>query len=179
MILHDTAYAKINLALHVRRRRADGYHDLETLFAFLDVGDNIEAGRADAFEIVEAGDFAAGMGPVDDNLVTRAARVANGGSLPSLRFWIDKRLPVAAGLGGGSADAGAVLRMLGKHGAEGEALAAGFDAAAHGLTADPITAPELPAGLLPDAAGYVRTTPAMLAAAGGLDGFFVARWRRA
>ena len=93
--MHDIAFAKINLALHVRRRRADGYHELETLFAFVDNGDRIA------------------IDPAADNLVTRAARLAHGGALPALRIAVDKRLPVAAGLGGGSADAGAVLRMLG------------------------------------------------------------------
>jgi len=62
--------------------------------------------------------------------------------------------------------------------AEGEDLVAGFDAGAHGLVAEPVTADELPAGLRSDAAGWLRTTPAMLADAGGLDGFFVARWKK-
>ncbi|HWU04284.1 MAG TPA: 4-(cytidine 5'-diphospho)-2-C-methyl-D-erythritol kinase [Novosphingobium sp.] len=108
-----TAYAKINLALHVRARREDGYHELETIFAFVDVGDAITIEPADAYELVETGEFAAAMGPVEDNLVTRAARAACGGVLPPLRIHVDKRLPVAAGLGGGSADAGAVLSALG------------------------------------------------------------------
>ena len=127
-VVCDTAYAKINLALHIRARRADGYHELETLFAFLDVGDSITARASDAFVLDEVGEFAAAMGPVEDNLVTRAALAANGGTLPDVHFRVDKRLPVAAGLGGGSADAGAVLRLLGKRGAEGERLAAGLGA---------------------------------------------------
>lgn len=115
MILHpaETAYAKINLALHVRRRREDGYHELETVFAFLDVGDAITARAAEAFELTDSGEFAGAMGPVVDNLVTRAAALANGGAAPAVALHVEKRLPVAAGLGGGSADAGAVLRMLG------------------------------------------------------------------
>ncbi|NBC35567.1 4-(cytidine 5'-diphospho)-2-C-methyl-D-erythritol kinase [Novosphingobium sp. FSY-8] len=130
-LVSGTAYAKINLALHLRRRRDDGYHELETLFAFVDAGDAITIAPADAFELIETGEFAAAMGPVADNLVTRAAVAACGtadGALPPLRIHVDKRLPVAAGLGGGSADAGAVLRLLGvgadRAQAIGEALGA-------------------------------------------------------
>jgi 4-diphosphocytidyl-2-C-methyl-D-erythritol kinase len=109
----ETGYAKINLALHVRRRRDDGYHELETLFAFLDDGDRIEMRQAPAFHLQAHAPFGKAMGPVEDNLITRAARLAHDGVLPPLRFKIAKTLPVAAGLGGGSADAAAALRLMG------------------------------------------------------------------
>lgn len=110
----ETAYAKINLALHVRRRRADGYHDIETIFAFADAGDLIRTTPGDA-RLSLNGPFAgalAGDNP-DDNLVMRAARrfaAMIGESAPAVM--LDKRLPVAAGIGGGSADAAAMLRLL-------------------------------------------------------------------
>jgi 4-diphosphocytidyl-2-C-methyl-D-erythritol kinase len=111
--LSETAYAKINLALHVRQRREDGYHELETLFAFLDCGDQLTAAPATQFMLNQSGRFGANIGVVDDNLITQAARLANDGALPKIRFDLDKQLPVAAGLGGGSADAAAALRLLG------------------------------------------------------------------
>ena len=109
----EIAYAKINLALHVRRRRDDGYHDLETLFAFLDDGDRLSMQSAARFDLVEHGPFGGSTGPTEDNLITRAARLVHMGDLPPVRIDLDKQLPVAAGLGGGSADAAAILRLLG------------------------------------------------------------------
>ena len=105
----ETAYAKINLALHVRRRRDDGYHELETLFAFVDAGDGLSAERSARDEVLSTGEFAAGLDPFG-NIVAKAL-----GALPRPQGWrvrLDKRLPVAAGLGGGSADAGAVFRLV-------------------------------------------------------------------
>ena len=116
-MIHETAYAKINLALHVRRRRADGYHALETLFAFVDAGDGLTITPADADRLSITGEFAAGLDGENldgDNLITRALAL-----LPRDARWhvaLDKRLPVAAGLGGGSADAGAVFRAVARHG---------------------------------------------------------------
>lgn len=110
---HDIAYAKINLALHVRRRRDDGYHDLETLFAFLDDGDQLSVEPAREYVLEESGVFAGSAGLPEANLVTRAARLVGQGELPPLRIHLAKYLPVAAGLGGGSADAAATLRLLG------------------------------------------------------------------
>lgn len=114
MILHETAYAKINLALHVRARRPDGYHDIETLFAFCEDGDLLQAEPADRLTLTVQGPFAADLGAGEDNLVLRAARaladtyaIAAGATLH-----LDKRLPVASGIGGGSADAAAALRLL-------------------------------------------------------------------
>jgi len=113
----ETAPAKINLALHVRRRRGDGYHDIETLFAFARHGDTVSVtpSNADRFTIV--GPFAAGLtvdSPWADNLVTRAADafVVAFGVGGRHAITLDKRLPIASGIGGGSADAAATLRAL-------------------------------------------------------------------
>jgi 4-diphosphocytidyl-2-C-methyl-D-erythritol kinase len=106
----ETAYAKINLALHVRGRRADGYHELETLFAFVDDGDRLSVAPAAQDELRTIGEFAAGLDDPFGNIVAKALI-----ALPRTSGWavtLDKRLPVAAGLGGGSADAGAVFRMV-------------------------------------------------------------------
>ena len=108
----EIAYAKINLALHVRARRADGYHAIETLFAFAEAGDELTLTGEDDVALRATGPFAAAIG-AGDNLVTRAAaafRAQHGGSAHG--FVLDKRLPVAAGIGGGSADAAAALRLL-------------------------------------------------------------------
>jgi 4-diphosphocytidyl-2-C-methyl-D-erythritol kinase len=110
MTLSEIAYAKINLALHVRRRREDGYHELETLFAFVDDGDRLSAQSSPEDRLTTHGEFA---GKIDDpfgNIVAKALA-----ALPHGKGWaveLEKRLPVAAGLGGGSADAGAVFRMV-------------------------------------------------------------------
>ncbi len=110
----ETAYAKINLALHVRRRRADGYHELETLFAFVDDGDQLTVEVADTDTLTITGEFADGLSTGPDNLVQRALDLArhSGASFPPLAINLEKNLPVAAGLGGGSADAGALLRLI-------------------------------------------------------------------
>lgn len=110
----EAAPAKINLALHVRRRRADGYHELETLFAFARDGDviTVEVDEVDKFAIF--GPFAAELAGAGDNLVTRAAArfVERFGVAQAHRIVLDKRLPIASGIGGGSADAAATLRAL-------------------------------------------------------------------
>lgn len=106
----ETAFAKINLALHVRARRADGYHALETLFAFVDAGDNLTAQPASRDTLRTVGEFAQAAGDPFGNLVARALA-----ALPraeGLSVTLEKNLPVAAGLGGGSADAGAVFRLI-------------------------------------------------------------------
>ena len=106
----ETAYAKINLALHVRRRRGDGYHEIETLFAFVDAGDALVAEVAPRDELHTVGGFAPQLTDPLGNIVARALS-----ALPradGLRITLEKRLPVAAGLGGGSADAGAVFRLV-------------------------------------------------------------------
>jgi 4-diphosphocytidyl-2-C-methyl-D-erythritol kinase len=113
-MLSETAYAKINLALHVRRRRADGYHDLETLFAFCADGDELTADAADDLSLTISGPFGAGLTADDDNLVLRAARALRGtaGIDSGAAIHLDKRLPIASGIGGGSADAAAAIRLL-------------------------------------------------------------------
>lgn len=103
----ETAYAKINLALHVRRRREDGYHEIETLFAFLDDGDRLEMLPAEQFRLEGCDGI-----PLETNLITKVARAVNGGELPLVHSIVQKCLPVAAGLGGGSADAAAMMRLL-------------------------------------------------------------------
>ena len=108
--LTETAYAKINLALHVRRRREDGYHELETLFAFVDAGDELTARRSDRDELTVVGEFAGQISDPFGNLVSKA--LAKLPRADGLSIVLEKNLPVAAGLGGGSADAGAVLRLV-------------------------------------------------------------------
>ena len=106
----EAAYAKINLALHVRKRREDGYHELETLFAFVDAGDVLTASAAEQDSVQVLGEFAGGLDDPFDNLVAKAL-----GKLPraeGLAITLEKNLPVAAGLGGGSADAGSVFRIV-------------------------------------------------------------------
>lgn len=121
--MRETAYAKINLALHVRRRRADGYHQIETVFAFCEDGDVVAARESDRLSLEITGPFAAALGGESDNMVLKAARAMGA----SAALTLDKRLPVAAGLGGGSADAAAVLRMFGAATAESVAAALGAD----------------------------------------------------
>lgn len=112
--LLEKACAKINLTLRVLGRREDGYHELESLVAFAELADklDLEPGRTTALEI--SGPFAEACGPVADNLVLKAAAALRerAGALKSGRFVLDKTLPVAAGVGGGSADAAAALRLL-------------------------------------------------------------------
>ncbi len=110
----EHAPAKLNLALHVRARRADGYHDLETIFAFTAFGDTLTAEVADGLSLRLTGPFADAAGAGGDNLVLRAARAlaAATGETRGAALALDKRIPVAAGLGGGSADAAAALRLL-------------------------------------------------------------------
>lgn len=111
----ETAYAKVNLALHVRRRRADGFHDIESLFAFVDRGDELRAqARADGrLMLTIDGPFAGGLDCGAGNLVMRAATsLANGRAGLGADLFLTKNLPVASGIGGGSADAAAALRLL-------------------------------------------------------------------
>jgi 4-diphosphocytidyl-2-C-methyl-D-erythritol kinase len=112
--LVESAPAKVNLTLRVLGRRADGYHDIESLVAFADVGDRLALTPGDALTLAVVGPGAAQTGAEADNLVVKAAR-ALAARVPALRagaFRLGKNLPVAAGLGGGSADAAAALRLL-------------------------------------------------------------------
>ncbi len=114
MTATEIAPAKLNLALHVRGKRPDGRHDIETLFAFCVDGDRLSAEPADEISLEATGQFASELGPTEENLVLRAARslaeASAAGKGAAIR--LDKRLPVASGIGGGSADAAAALRLL-------------------------------------------------------------------
>lgn len=106
----ETAFAKINLALHVRRRREDGYHELETLFAFVDAGDRLSVAPAERDSLRTVGEFGGALTDPFGNIVMQALS-----ALPRPQGWavtLEKNLPVAAGLGGGSADAGALFRLV-------------------------------------------------------------------
>ena len=108
------APAKVNLCLNVIGRRADGYHLLDGLVAFAGIGDGIETAPAARLGLEIAGPFAGALAGEPDNLVCRAARglAALAGRAPAVRIRLEKNLPVAAGIGGGSADAAATLRAL-------------------------------------------------------------------
>jgi 4-diphosphocytidyl-2-C-methyl-D-erythritol kinase len=115
--LSALAPAKINLYLHVIGRRADGYHLLDSLVAFADIGDRLTASAADRLALAVDGPEAASLAQLgDDNLVMRAARLLAGAAPPraigGAALRLDKRLPVASGIGGGSSDAAAALRLL-------------------------------------------------------------------
>jgi 4-diphosphocytidyl-2-C-methyl-D-erythritol kinase len=112
--LNERARAKVNLTLHVLGRRADGYHDLESLVAFADCADGLTFTPGAAFSLDVTGPRAADCGDLTDNLVAKAARLL-AERVPQLQsgaFTLDKHLPAAAGIGGGSADAAATLRLL-------------------------------------------------------------------
>ena len=114
----ETAPAKINLALHVTGRRADGYHLIDTLVVFADLGDTVTVSPADDLSLTIDGPFAGNLEGTDDNLVMRAARMLaevardRGLKVVGARLNLTKNLPVASGIGGGSADAAATLRAL-------------------------------------------------------------------
>jgi 4-diphosphocytidyl-2-C-methyl-D-erythritol kinase len=112
--LDEDAPAKVNLTLRVLGRRADGYHEIESLVAFAGIGDRLSFAPGGALALNVRGPSAAQAGETADNLVLKAAR-ALADRLPTVgagTFDLEKRLPVAAGLGGGSADAAAALRLL-------------------------------------------------------------------
>ena len=109
------APAKINLFLQVLDRRADGYHRLDSLIAFAELGDCVEVAPADDLTLAVEGPFAPGLSAGEDNLVLRAARslsAAAGGRVPGAAIRLSKNLPVASGIGGGSSDAAATLKAL-------------------------------------------------------------------
>lgn len=114
MTLSDIAYAKLNLALHVRGRLPDGRHQIETVFAFCTDGDALSVTEADAIELEVDGPFGSALTNDDDNLVLRAARALQSASgvRSGAHLRLTKSLPVASGIGGGSADAAAALRLL-------------------------------------------------------------------
>ena len=114
MRLSESAPAKINLTLHVTGKRADGYHLLDSLVVFAGIGDRLHAEPADGLSLRVNGPFAAGLDGESDNLVLRAAQALAdaAGIPPNAALVLEKNLPVASGIGGGSADAAAALRLL-------------------------------------------------------------------
>lgn len=129
-LLSEKAPAKINLSLHVGPSKVNGRHDLISLVTFADTAaaDMITARPAAHFSLAVEGPYADQSGPARDNLVLQAARAidtALGGDAPKLAFRLEKHLPCAAGIGGGSADAGAALRLIARsHGGESALIAA-------------------------------------------------------
>lgn len=114
--LTATAAAKVNLFLHVGPVKPNGRHDLDSLVVFSssEIGDGVTADLADGLSLEVTGPYASASGETDDNLMLKAARAlqAASGCERGARLWLDKRLPVAAGIGGGSSDAAGVLRLL-------------------------------------------------------------------
>jgi 4-diphosphocytidyl-2-C-methyl-D-erythritol kinase len=112
-VITAKAAAKINLFLHVGERRDDGFHPLQSLAVFADAGDMLEFHPAEELSLSVRGPFAGSLpGEDDDNLILKAARALNA----TARIVLTKNLPVASGIGGGSADAAATLRALGQGG---------------------------------------------------------------
>ncbi|MET3908178.1 4-diphosphocytidyl-2-C-methyl-D-erythritol kinase [Bradyrhizobium sp. S3.3.6] len=112
--LVEEGRAKVNLSLRVVGRRADGYHDLESVVAFADCADRLTLEPGGGLRLATTGPLAAACGETSDNLVFKAAKLL-ADAVPNLKlgaFALDKVLPVAAGIGGGSADAAAALRLL-------------------------------------------------------------------
>lgn len=113
-VLSDQARAKVNLTLRVNGRRVDGYHDLESVVAFADCADGLTLAPGPDLDLKMSGPLAQACGDTSDNLVLKAARLL-AERVPDMKagsFSLDKALPVAAGIGGGSADAAAALRLL-------------------------------------------------------------------
>jgi 4-diphosphocytidyl-2-C-methyl-D-erythritol kinase len=183
-ILTAFAPAKVNLALHVLGRRDDGYHLLDSLVVFADVGDVLHAVPAVSLDLHLAGPFAASLADGADNLVLRAARAlaAARGVGAGAHLTLEKHLPVASGIGGGSADAAAALRLLGRLwdvaaadaalaltlGADVPVCLAGRAARMGGIGEVLSPAPPLPAcGLVLVNPGVAVATPAVFRARGG------------
>src|ERR1700757_4128631 len=114
--LVEEGRAKVNLSLRVAGRRVDGYHDLESVVAFADCADQLTLVPGSELSLETTGPLAQACGETSDNLVLKAAMLL-AARVPDLKvgaFTLDKVLPVAAGIGGGSADAAAALRLLAK-----------------------------------------------------------------
>jgi len=116
-VMREDARAKVNLHLHVVGKRADGYHLLDSLAVFPAVGDVLSVTDADALSLELTGRFGAALVAESDNLVLRAARglAELAGIAPRGRIVLEKNLPVSSGIGGGSADAAAAIRLLMRH----------------------------------------------------------------
>lgn len=144
MRLSAFAPAKVNLFLHVGGPDGEGYHPISSLMAFADVGDRVMIQPSDAPVFEMSGPFGGEIPADGDNLVVRAAQAFHrrlGGPIPPYRLILEKHLPIAAGLGGGSSDAGAALKLL-------------RDALAPGLSDDDLE--PLAAGLGADGAACFR-----------------------
>ena len=178
------APAKVNLALHVLGRRADGYHLLDSLVVFAGVGDRVRAAAADSLALTVTGPFATALAGEADNLVLRAARALadSAGIVPRAHLTLDKHLPVASGIGGGSADAAAALRVLAQSwnvpeatadlaltlGADVPVCLAGRPARMGGIGGALAPAPRLPpCGLVLVNPGVAVATPAVFQARAG------------
>ncbi|PIB92672.1 4-(cytidine 5'-diphospho)-2-C-methyl-D-erythritol kinase [Caulobacter sp. FWC2] len=149
MRLSAFAPAKVNLFLHVGGPDAEGYHPIASLMVFADVGDRVMIQPSDAPDFETSGPFGGAIPAGGDNLVVRAARAFHaklGGPIPPYRLILEKHLPIAAGLGGGSSDAGAALKLL-------------RDALAPGLSDDDLE--PLAASLGADGAACLRATALM------------------
>jgi 4-diphosphocytidyl-2-C-methyl-D-erythritol kinase len=111
---HEIAPAKLNLALHVRGKLPDGRHAIETVFAFCADGDRLTGVPAEEISLEASGPFGRDLGSTEDNLAFTAAHALAGaaGVFRGAALTLDKKLPVASGIGGGSADAAAALRLL-------------------------------------------------------------------
>ena len=134
--LREVAPAKVNLFLHVTCLRADGYHMLDSLAVFGPAADILSAMPADALSLTLAGPFGGSLAAEPDNLVLRAGRALAlaAGCKPGAALHLEKHLPVASGIGGGSADAAAALRLLNR------LWDCGLDAAALARLAEPLGA---------------------------------------
>lgn len=141
MELKELAPAKLNLALHVRGKLPDGRHKIETVFAFCTDGDEVSAAAADELSLAIAGPFARELGDSEDNLALKAARALRerAGIAEGAALTLTKKLPIASGIGGGSADAAATLRLLTR--------LWGIDPA-HATTVGPTLGADVPACLL-------------------------------
>lgn len=195
--LTETAPAKVNLTLRVLGRRADGYHTLESVVAFAGLADTLTLEPHERIAIDIAGPFAAACGPPESNLVLKALRAlqARVEGLKAGFFRLEKTIPVAAGLGGGSADAAAALRLLARLNglAPGDArlasaaLATGADVpvcldprarimrGVGELLSEPVAMPALPAVLVNPGVG-LATRDVFAAFAGGRSGEEALAW---
>jgi 4-diphosphocytidyl-2-C-methyl-D-erythritol kinase len=116
--ISEKACAKINLALHVLGRRDDGYHELDSIVAFADFGDDLRVSKSSELNLACSGPFANSLPPGAENIVIKAWHVLNellrarNINLPRVSIELEKNLPLVSGIGGGSADAAAMLRAL-------------------------------------------------------------------
>ena len=148
----EIAFAKINLALHVRKRRGDGYHDIETLFAFAQHGDVLSAHLANALSLKIDGPFGSGLEPDESNLVLQTALLMQShfGVSEGAVIRLEKQLPIASGIGGGSADAAAAGQTSGVASTPTPAAAPAAASGPVAPSARPVTAEAAAAGIRSD-----------------------------